>query len=230
MTAKANLGGSPGSGGPGEVAYLRHAKVELALHTLRVGVGRPLLVLHGLGQHSPASMPAELEGWPGPAFALDFTGHGLSTIPEGGGYTAEILMGDADAALAALGEATILGRGLGGYVGLMLAGSRPGAVRGAIICDGPGLAGGGPRAGSSYIPLVTPDSDGPPDPFALAELSRDIRPPDYASSFARQATHLSDLPEPVAVSAKVRPEWLEAVLAEPGICETSLDEALRLFS
>ena len=34
--------------------------------------------------------------------ALDFTGHGLSTIPPGGGYNAEILLADADIALAAL--------------------------------------------------------------------------------------------------------------------------------
>ena len=41
-------------------------------------------------------------GWAGPIAALDFTGHGQSTIPPGGGYNAEILLADADIALAAL--------------------------------------------------------------------------------------------------------------------------------
>ena len=38
--------------------------------------------------------------------ALDFTGHGQSTIPAGGGYNAEILLADADIALAALAGET----------------------------------------------------------------------------------------------------------------------------
>ena len=52
-------------------------------------------------------------------------------------------MGDADVALAHLGAATVLGRGLGAYVALLIAGARPHLVRGAVLCDGPGLAGGG---------------------------------------------------------------------------------------
>ncbi|MBV9256202.1 MAG: alpha/beta hydrolase, partial [Actinobacteria bacterium] len=32
---------------------LRHGKVDLALHDLRAGTGRPLLLLHGLGERSP---------------------------------------------------------------------------------------------------------------------------------------------------------------------------------
>ena len=37
--------------------------------------------------------------WPGPVLGLDFTGHGASTLPVGGGYTSEILVGDVDAVL-----------------------------------------------------------------------------------------------------------------------------------
>ena len=54
-------------------------------------------------------------------------------------------MGDADAALAELGEVTLLGRGLGAWIALLAAGARPREVRGAILADGPGLAGGGSR-------------------------------------------------------------------------------------
>ena len=86
----------------GRVRILRHNRVELALHELVEGEGRPLLLLHGLGECAREWMPPELE-WPGPVYALDFTGHGRSSVPRGGGYTAEILVGDADAALESIG-------------------------------------------------------------------------------------------------------------------------------
>jgi pimeloyl-ACP methyl ester carboxylesterase len=208
---------------------LRHNQVNLALHELRGGAGgasggdgagRALLLLHGLGERSPRAVPVEAERWPGPVAALDFTGHGLSTVPRGGGYTAEVLMADADAALAHLGQATVLGRGLGAYVALLLAGARAVDVRGVVLADGPGLAGGGAMPGSPSILFPDPRASGPPDPFAFAELTADVRPPDYASSFVRQATHLSGLAEPVTVAAHVRPQWLQAVVAEPGVRET----------
>src|SRR5437660_12565530 len=101
------------------ITTLRHGKVELALHELRAGTGRPLLLLHGLGERSPEKVPADAEAWDGPVYALDFTGHGASSITIGGGYTPEILMADVDAALMHLGSATVLGRGLGGYVALL---------------------------------------------------------------------------------------------------------------
>jgi pimeloyl-ACP methyl ester carboxylesterase len=126
-----------------KVERLHHSKVELALHTLREGEGRALLLLHGLGERTPAAAPPELAAWLGPIYGLDFTGHGQSTIPRGGGYTCEILMGDADTALRHLKQATLVGRGLGAYVALLLAGARPAEVRGAILRDGLGLAGGG---------------------------------------------------------------------------------------
>ena len=58
-------------------------------------------------------------------------------------------MGDVDAALAHLGPSTVLGRGLGAYIALLIAGARPDLVRGAVLADGPGLVGGGrePRLG-----------------------------------------------------------------------------------
>ena len=199
---------------------LRHNQVELALHELRGGEGRALLLLHGLGERSPHAVPAEADAWPGPVAALDFTGHGRSTVPRGGGYTAEVLMADADAALTHLGQATVLGRGLGAYVALLLAGARAADVRGVVLADGPGLAGGGAMPGSPSVLFPDPRAVGPPDPFAFAELTADVRPPDYASSFVRQANHLSGLAEPITVAAHVRPEWLRAVVAEPGVRET----------
>lgn len=214
--------------------FLRHVKVTLALHPLREaqGSGRPLLLLHGLGERTPASCPASLASWPGAVWGLDFTGHGASTHPAGGGYTAEILMGDVDAAVSHLDPVTVLGRGLGAYIGLLIAGARAGEVRGAILADGPGLAGGGssPASPSSVLPVAARGGVDRPDPFALSELTRDVRPPDYAGTFARLAMQFSGLETPLAVVAKVRPPWLEAVTAEPGVVSTSLPEALSRFA
>ena len=208
---------------------LRHVRVELSLHQLSEAEGRPLLLLHGLGERSPERTPTWAAAWPGPVHALDFTGHGGSTVPDGGGYTAEALMGDADAALAHLGPATILGRGLGAYVALLIAGARPDLVRGAVLADGPGLAGGGPVPGSPHVLRLDMSAPTPPDPFALAELSRDVRPPDYAAAFAFQAVNRSDLADPIAVAARTRPEWLRAVLDSPGVRELPVEEALELY-
>ena len=217
-------------GSAAATVFLTHARVELALHTLRPGTGRPLLLLHGLGEHTFTSVPDYLEVWPGPIMGLDFTGHGESTIPAGGGYTAEILLGDADTAVRHLGEVTLFGRGLGAYVALLTAGARPDLVRGAILADGPGLVGCGIRPGSPYVVTKDANHPGPPDAFALAELSRDVRPPDYAATWVRHANEYGQLDTPIAVTTVVRPEWVEAVVAEPGVVECSLAEALTLYT
>jgi pimeloyl-ACP methyl ester carboxylesterase len=212
-----------------EITWLQHNRIRLALHHLREGEGRPLLYLHGLGEAAPATVPDWLGAWPGPVAALDFTGHGRSTIPVGGGYTSEILLADADIALAALGKATVFGRGLGAFVALMLAGSRPEDVVGAVLADGPGLA-GGPTFPTSQSFFALPRSEVAPDPYALVELTRDLRPPDYAASFVRLALTGSPLDEPITVSAVFRPPWLEAVAAEPGVAHASIDDALATYA
>lgn len=211
---------------------LRHSKVELAVHQLRGGAGRPLLHLHGLGERSPGDVPAHLAPWPGPIWALDFTGHGESTVPSGGGYSCEVLMADVDHVLAHLGAVTVFGRGLGGYVALLIAGARPDLVRGAIIADGSGLAGGGPAPGSPMVlpPSYGAASPGTPDPLALVELAHDVRPPDYATTYARLASAVSDLDVVIAACGRNRPEWLVAVLDEPGVVACPLDDALRMFA
>ena len=208
---------------------LTHSRITLVLHQLASGSGRPLLLLHGLGERSPQAVPSLLGMWPGSVFALDFTGHGGSSIPSGGGYTAEILMADVDSALAELGPATVLGRGLGAYVALLIAGGRPTLMRGAILCDGTGLAGGGtfpltPMA----IPFGEPATT-TPDPQAVYELSRDVRPPDYAAQYVRMTMQHSELDTPITVCARNRPPWLAAVVAEAGVVEATIDQAIRAY-
>ncbi len=210
--------------------FVTHSKTKLALHELQTGPGPRLLILHALGERSPSEVPPELRAWPGSVFALDFTGHGQSSIPGGGGYTSEILMGDADAALALIGEATVVGYGLGAYVALLIAGARPKLVRGAVLCDGPGLAGGGDEPGPIVVRGVTERHEAP-DPFALVELSGDLRPSRYAASFAQLAVDGSDLNNPILVVAKARPDWLAAILAVRGIAESpSLAEAVASYA
>ncbi|MGE0597803.1 MAG: alpha/beta fold hydrolase [Dehalococcoidia bacterium] len=209
--------------------FVTHNQVKLALHTLRQGEGPALLHLHALGEKSPTAVPPDLEAWPGPIFALDFTGHGASTIPAGGGYTAEVLMGDTDAALWMTGPATVVGRGLGAYIALLIAGARPDLVRGAILCDGAGLAGGGDKPGPLTIRGV-PGRVTAPDPFALVELASDLRPPDYVSRFAELAAEQSKADSAIAVACKARPDWLKAVLETKGVREMELREALAGFA
>ncbi len=206
--------------------FVIHNRCRLALHTLSAGDGRALLLLHGLGERSPGTVPVFAQRWSGPVVALDFTGHGESTMPVGGGYTAEILLADSDAALTHLGEATIVGRGLGAYVGLLLAGARAEHVYGTVLADGPGIS-GGPSVPTSQPVFSLESVDRTPDPYALVELGRDLRPPDYAATFSRMAVQRSALDEPITVVARFRPSWLQAVVEEPGVAEAgSIAEAL----
>lgn len=227
-----NSGPDTDGSGPTTV-FLTHNRVELALHTLRTGTGRPLLLLHGLGEASPCVTPPFALDWPGPVVALDFTGHGASTLPAGGGYTAELLMADADAAIEHLTtgarSVTIVGRGVGAYIALLLAGARADLVHGAVLADGPGLS-GGPSVPTSQPIVVLPPVASTPDPYALVELGRDLRPPDYAATFARLCVQSCELDEPLIVTAAFRPEWLAAVAAEPGVGQArSVAEALARF-
>ena len=155
-------------------------------------------------------------------------------MSRGGGYTAEILLADADAALGALTvddperAITVLGRGLGAYIALLLAGAGRRWCTARSWPTGPGSPAGRPgrrrRASSRSRPMART-----PDPYVLVELGRDLRPPDYAASFVRLALAGSPLDEPIAVSAVVRPEWLDAVANEHGVMDVSLAEALAAY-
>ncbi len=207
---------------------LRHNRIDLALWELRPGTGRPLLLLHGLGENASTGIRDEMETWEGPVHGLDFTGHGASSVATGGGYFCEILMADADIALQHLGSATVVGRGLGGYIALLIAGARPEQVRGAVILDGPGLHGGGP-APTSLDLNRPPHTGSTPDPVAMTELARDVRPPDYARTFAWQASALAEMDSVIAIGAVNRPPWLVEVASQPGVVECDLATALALF-
>jgi pimeloyl-ACP methyl ester carboxylesterase len=225
--------GDTASGTAAATTYLTHHHASLALHRLSTGsdeTARPLLLLHGLGERTPASVPSLAAGWPGPVFGLDFTGHGASTIPVGGGYSAEILLADADAAVRHLSSCTVVGRGLGAYVALLLAAARADVVHGTVLLDGPGMIASDNGPGSSSPLTIDPHAPAPPDPFALLELSRDIRTADYAAVLARMALHGSALDHPLVVATVNRPGWLAAVVDEPGVVQTDAVDALAGFA
>jgi pimeloyl-ACP methyl ester carboxylesterase len=139
-------------------------------------------------------------------------------------------MADADLAVQSLGEATIVGRGLGAYIGLLIAGARASLVRGAVLADGPGIS-GGPSAPTSQPVVHAEQVDSTPDPFAILELGRDLRPADYATNFVRLAIEGSTLDEPITVTARYPPRWLDAVRAEPGVrTASSIAAALAGYS
>lgn len=224
-----------------ETVTLRHNKIDLALHLLRpdplddARPSRPLLMLHGLGHSSPATVPHWVADWPGSIAALDFTGHGASTIPDGGGYAAETLMADADHALAYLTNddpdqtITVLGRGLGAYIALQIAGARASQIHGVILTDGPGLA-GGPTGPSSQSFFALETNGSAPDPYALVELGRDLRPGDHALSFVGLANTGSPATNPISVASSFRPKWLAAVADAPGVVETTIADALAAYA
>ena len=81
------------------------------------------------------------------------------------------------------------------------------------------------RASSRWRPVRTR-----PIPYALFELSRDLRPPDYATLFVRMAVESSGLDEPIAVAAVVRPPWLAAVVDELGVMTCSVRERWRVYA
>lgn len=217
-----------------------HAGATLALHRLRDAPPHApaLLCLHGLGRATPHEPEPEFDRWPGSIWGLDFTGHGESTIPGGGGYTAEVLMADTNMALVHLREQVglsriaLFGRGLGAYIALLTVGARPDLTGAAILDDGHGLAGGGPAPHSPAVIGPPPGADltSTPDPFALVELATDIRPADYATTYARLAVERSPETQPIALVGVVRPPWLAAVEADPGVITTTLDDALARYS
>jgi pimeloyl-ACP methyl ester carboxylesterase len=205
---------------------------EIAVHELASAPGPTVLLLHCLGEHSPPVVPVALEPWQGTVVAMDFLGHGYSDRAAGGGYTSESLVADVDSVLADLGPATLFGRGLGGYVAILTSGCRPDIVRGVVVVDGAGIAGGGPeRPSPRRTPggdgqIAPPQSFGPPapDPVALDELASEWRDPEYAAYFALQAVNGSSIP--LCIAAAARPAWVRILLERQFALDVTVQVAL----
>jgi pimeloyl-ACP methyl ester carboxylesterase len=204
---------------------VKHARVTLELHELAHRSGVPVLLLHAL-YGSSADWGEAAATWPGAVFALDFAGHGHSESIVGGAYYPELLVGDADAALAHIGRAAIVGAGLGAYIALLLAGARHGRVPAALLLSGAGLAGGGalPDFQSDFPSFTVAEREpGGCDPM-VHTLDRDIRPVEYAAAFARAARRLI-----LVEDGTLRPPWWQAACRSPSaeIMHTDVPAALQ---
>jgi pimeloyl-ACP methyl ester carboxylesterase len=144
--------------------------------------------------------------------AVDFCGHGESEPLRGGGYWPELLLGDADIALEQIGQAAVIGAGLGAYIALLLAGARPQSVPAALLLPGRGLAGGGPQPDFDrpFLTALTPADHAPLPPGCdrWVPLDLDPRPPNTRRSSppARRLVLLED--------GDPRPPWWEAARAQ----------------
>ncbi len=189
---------------------ITHGRITLALHELAQRPGFPLLLLHGLGG-STAEWGDVPDVWPGRVFGLDFCGHGQSDPSTGGAYFPELLVGDADAALTQIGPAAVTGAGLGAYVALLLAGTRPDRIPAVLLLPGPGLAGAGavPDFTRSVAEL---DAMRHGNGAMMIGLGRDVRPIDYAEPFARAARRVLLLDD-----TDPRPPWWETVRQLPTV-------------
>ena len=221
----------PGEARMSALAFLDHNRVELALHTLPRR-RRPGRCCCSTASASARPTPCRLRPRPGPgrSTALDFTGHGASTLPVGGGYTAEILLADADAALAAprrghrrrpwarrLRRAAAGGRPLRARP-RRRARRRPRACPAARARRRRNRLRA--RTGRQHRPIRTRWSSWPRP--ASARLRGHLRPPGVQGS---------ELDEPITVVARFRPPWLRAVVDEPGVAEAgSIGAALQALA
>ena len=176
---------------------LPHGRIGLELHRIRPerhqGEGPPLLLLHEL-YGSSVGWNGAADAWPGPVHGLDFCGHGDSDWLVGGAYCSELLLGDADVALAQIGSATVMGKGVGAYVALLLAGARSAVVSAAVLAPGCGDDGGG--AWPDFLAPAFHQHLAPPsrevagvDPNVRA-IELEARPIDYVEPFAKAAQRL----------------------------------------
>lgn len=98
--------------------------------------------------------------------------------------------------------------------------------------DRQGLAGGDASAKNPYLPVVDTVQPAPPDPFAIADLATDARPPTYACHYAMLAMQGAEPERPIAVYVYTcaRPDWLTVTMSLLALEQTSLVEAMQDFA
>lgn len=96
--------------------------------------------------------------------------------------------------------------------------------------DRQGLAGGDASAKNPDLPVVDTVQPAPPDPFAIADLATDARPPTYACHYAMLAMQGSEPERPIAVYTCARSDWLTVTMSLLALEQTSLAVAMQDFA
>lgn len=153
--------------------------VAVALHDLG-GSGQPLLICHATGFLGRAYEPmaAELQRH-AHVWAIDFRGHGDSTVPTNDRFAWDGMADDLEVAVDAITDEPIalFGHSMGGAVAVLLELRRPGRVRCAYL----------------YEPIIVPPSarmmmSGGENPMVVAARRRRAVFPSRHDAFERYAT------------------------------------------
>jgi len=147
--------------------------VTITVHDLG-GHGEPMLLCHATGFCARAYEPLAAELMPHfRVWALDFRGHGDSTVPANGRFDWGAMADDLLAVVEHLGAApaTVFGHSMGGGVSLLAEARQPGTLRAAYL----------------FEPIVIPAVEGVPPggPSGMAEGARRRR-----ATFASKAEAL----------------------------------------
>lgn len=151
--------------------------VSVAVHDLG-GSGPPLIICHATGFCGGAYIPfAERLASDRHVWAIDFRGHGDSTVPDGERFDWDGAADDLQAVLAELTDEPIdsIGHSMGGAALMLVEARAPGTLRSSYL----------------YEPIVVPAGSRPPmieNPLADAARRRRAEFPSKAEALYRYAT------------------------------------------
>ncbi len=168
-------------------------KVSVSYQLTGSPAGRPLVLLHGLGDSGPDWMPVLAElATHFQVFVLDLRGHGNSSRP--GTYSFELMRDDVLGFLDAVGltRVALVGHSMGAVVAVLVAQAAPDRVTQLVLEDATV-----PRPGDLYRPpLVAPDEPIPCDFAVVNAIRAQLTDPDPAwwegTETVRQPTLIVD--------------------------------------
>lgn len=168
-------------------------KVSVSYQLTGSPAGRPLVLLHGLGDSGPDWMPVLAElATHFQVFVLDLRGHGNSSRP--GTYSFELMRDDVLGFLDAVGltRVALVGHSMGAVVAVLVAQAAPDRVTQLVLEDATV-----PRPGDLYRPpLVAPDEPIPCDFAVVNAIRAQLTDPDpawwEATETVRQPTLIVD--------------------------------------
>jgi pimeloyl-ACP methyl ester carboxylesterase len=153
------LAATSGASGPGRLRFRRVKTAAGSYSTLEAGVGKPILMLHGLGGTKASFLPTVAALAPSfRTIAVDLLGFGDSDKPLGASYTPEFQAHSLIRLLDALEleRAHFVGHSMGGRVALELGFRTPERTIGLVLMT-PAMAWLRERRWAPYLRLVRPE-------------------------------------------------------------------------